>query len=228
VEGVSVSGQDDPEGETPWAMQLVCRIERVAPPAHSAACGAAATAVARLLDDERSRIGGEWHPAMSRWLAGRFRKHARRARGASWARAQLLPGVNAVFDGAEVRAFVPWPVDAIPPEISRLQLQGFELDDPDPVAIAVPEPAGPVVIALATSLSTGKAAAAAAHGAQLAYATMSAQRLATWRGASFPVVVEQPTAERWAALVDVAPVVVRDAGFTEVASGTVTAVARWA
>jgi peptidyl-tRNA hydrolase len=222
-----VSGHDDPEGEVPWAMQIACRVERADPPSHSAICAAAATAVVLLLHDERSAPDGEWHPAVDRWLAGRFRKHARRARGSSWDRVQALPGVRVVVDGAEVRAFLPCPVDAIPAEIKRLQLQGFKLDDSHPLEQADPEPGGAVVVELAAGLSTGKAAAAAAHAAQLAYAAMNREDLERWAAASFPVRIGQPSPERFAALVATAPVVVRDGGFTEVVAGTATAVARW-
>jgi peptidyl-tRNA hydrolase len=138
-----------------------------------------------------------------------------------------MPGVTAEVDGAEVRAFVPWPVDATPKEIGRLQLQGFELEDAAPVTIAEPEPGGAVIVSLEPSLSTGKAAAAAAHAGQLTMSTMSGDRLEAWVAATFPVTVERPSAERFAMLIATAPVVVRDGGFTEVAPGTVTAIARW-
>src|ERR1700730_14131796 len=100
------------KGKPHGAMQIACRVERGDPPTHSAVCATAATAVVLLLHDERCAPGGDWHPAVDRWLTGRFRKHARRARGSSWERVQALPGVGAVVDGAQVRAFVPCPVDA--------------------------------------------------------------------------------------------------------------------
>ena len=42
------------------------------------------------------------------------------------------------------------------------------------------------------------------------------------------VVVEHPAVERWARLRPLAPVQILDAGFTVVAPGTCTALARWA
>src|SRR5437764_12368995 len=98
----SISGNEDPEGEAPWAMQLVCRIERADPPDRSAACAAAAMAVVRLLDDDRSRLEGEWHDAVARWVSGRVRKHARRARGIDWERVAALAGVTVTVGGAQV------------------------------------------------------------------------------------------------------------------------------
>ena len=61
----SISGHEDPEGEAPWAMQLVARVEKALPPTHIAICEAAATSVVRLLADTRSQPGGEWFPRYS-------------------------------------------------------------------------------------------------------------------------------------------------------------------
>ena len=121
----------DPEGEAPWAMQLVAHIEKSAPPTRTAVCAAAAVAVVRLLADERARPGGEWYPPVRRWTDGRIRKHCRRARGAAWERLWELPGVTAEVAGAEVRALVPTSTDEIPRVVAKLQLSGSELDDPD-------------------------------------------------------------------------------------------------
>ncbi|MGY1670673.1 hypothetical protein [Geodermatophilus sp. SYSU D00710] len=220
----------DPEGESPWALQLVARVERRDPPTRTAVCAAAAVAVVRLLADDRARPGGEWSPPVRRWTDGAIRKHCRRARGVAWERVAALPGVTAQVGGAEVRALVPAALDALPPEVARLQLTGSELDDPDACAAADPVPGGPVVVSVCPEpfLPLGKAAAACGHAAQLTVMRMPPARLATWADAVFPVVVEHPDAARWARLVTSAPVQVRDAGFTVVAPGTRTALARWA
>lgn len=223
-----ISGHMDPEGEAPWAMQLVAHIEKTAPPTRSAVCEAAALAVVSLCTNVRGRPGGEWEPQLRRWLAGRIRKHCRRARGASWQRIQELPGITVSRAGAEVRAFVPGPLDAIAPEIARLQLSGSELDDPEAVAVADPLP-GTVVISLSPEpwLGLGKAAAAAGHAAQLSVMQMDPARFLRWDSAGYPVTIEHPNISRWKALLETADVVINDAGLTEVAPGTVTAVARW-
>ena len=219
----------DTAPETPWAMQVVARVERSAPPTRTAVCAAAAVAVVRLLADERARPGGEWHPAVRRWTDVAIRKHCRRARGVAWGRVGELPGVTASVDGAEVRALVPTAVDEIPRAVATLQLSGSELDDPDACAVADPVAGGPVVVSIAPEpfLPLGKAAAAAGHAAQLTALRMPGERLASWAAASFPVVVEHPSTARWAWLRPRAPVEVRDAGFTVVAPGTTTAIARW-
>lgn len=230
----SVAGTTDPEGESPWAMQLVVHLHRGSPdqppPTRTALCEAAAVAVVRLLTDPRSGDGGAWAGEVQRWTAGRIRKHCRRARGAAWQRVQELPGVTAEAAGAQVRAFVPSPVDAIPKDLAKLQLSGTEPEDPEPRREVEPQPSGPLVVSLTPEpfLPLGKAAAAAGHAAQLAAGQMSADRLAAWTAAGFPVLVEQPDPARWAWLRTVAPVQIVDAGFTVVRPGTCTAVARWA
>lgn len=220
----------DPPGEPPWAMQLVVRVERAAPPTRTAVCAATATAVVRLLADDRAQPGGEWSADVRRWTDGRIRKHVRRARGGAWERVQALPGGTVDVDGAEVRALVPASVDALPREVAKLQLSGSELPDPAAVAGVDPVPDGAVVVSIcpAPFLPLGKAAAAAGHAAQLTGMRMPAARLAAWAGAGFPVVVEHPDVGRWDRLRPHAPVAVIDGGLTVVDPGICTALARWA
>ncbi|WP_206518067.1 peptidyl-tRNA hydrolase [Rhodococcus sp. X156] len=226
---IEPSGDADPEGQAPWVMQLVTRIEKTDPPTRSAVCAASATAVATLLDDPRARTGGEWAPEVVRWTDGRIRKHSRRARGAAWQAVQTLPGVTAEVQGAQVRAFVPCATDAIPAPIAKLQLAGSELADPDARAEVEAVVDGPVVVTLCAEppLSLGKAAAAAGHAAQLALYRMDDRRRAAWAAAGYPVVIEQPTPARWAHERTRQPVQVIDGGLTDVAPGTCTATARW-
>ena len=221
---------EDPPGEPSWAMQLVARVERTAPPTRTAVCAATAVAVVRLLGDDRAQPEGEWFPDVRRWTDGRIRKHCRRARGAAWERVQALPGVTVGVDGAEVRALVPAPTDQLPSEVAKLQLSGSELPDPAATAGVDPVPHGAVVVSICPTpfLPLGKAAAAARHAAQLAGMRMSAARLTWWSRAGYPVVVEHPDVGRWERLRSHAPVAVVDGGLTVVAPGTCTALARWA
>jgi peptidyl-tRNA hydrolase len=187
-------------------------------------------AVVRLLYDERSAPGGEWHEQVQRWTAGRIRKLVRRARGAPWARAAALGGVVVDHEGAEVLALPPGPTDQLPPELNKLQVGGLDLPDPGRRAEARPEPGWPGVVVAVTPLSelgTGKAAAAAGHAAQLAALRMEPDRRGRWAEAGFPVLVEHPGRDRWGSLVKQVPVEVVDAGFTVVEPGTRTAVAWW-
>lgn len=183
-------------------------------------------ATVRLLD---SPVAAEHVAAFDRWMAGRIRKHVRRARGAKWEKVQVLPGLTAAHGGAEVRAFVPTSVDEIYPEVARLQLSGRDLDDPSPHGDLDLE-TGVLLVAVSaeTPMSWTKQAAAAAHAAQVARIRMPDEPLQRWRSGGFAVRVEQPGTVRWRQLVENSPVTIADAGFTEVEPGTVTAVARWA
>jgi peptidyl-tRNA hydrolase len=213
----------DPDGEAPWAMPLVVRAERGAEPTAAAVAEAAAMAVAQLLDDPRS-VDGEWHADVQRWVDGRIRKVARRARGAQWLAAAELPGVTVEHRGAGVRAFVPTSTDAVPPEIAKLQVAGLELDlgevGTDPTAL-------PIAVTPLVSMSPLKAAVQVAHAAQLARTTMSTADLERWRGNGFGVRLVRPDAATWARLIATAQVVVQDGGFTEIPPGTQTAIALW-
>lgn len=227
----NVTGHRDPDGEAPWAMQLVVRVERNAPPAHSDVCAASAQAVVTLLAQADVDPNGAWQAAVTRWTNGRIRKICRRARGAAWERAQALEGVTVIGpSGVAVRAFVPGPTDAVPRDLHRLQVSDFDLADPARVTTCDVLPEGPLVVSLCPDppLPTGKAAAAAGHAAQVARMHMAPARLAVWSTANYPVDVEHPDAARWAELLEEAPVRIADAGFTIVEPGTVTAVARWA
>ena len=207
---------------SPWALQLVLRDERTERATHLAACEAAAIAVVRLLDDDRSAPGGAWHEPVATWDAGPIRKVVRRARGVRFAATAALDGVTVEHRGAQVRAFVPAPVDEVPELLARLQVGGTELPD-------VGEPAGPVagglVVALTplARLSTGKAAAQCGHAAHLARRHLTESELAGWRATGFAVRVLAPDEAAWRRARRTARVQVTDGGFTEVTPGTVTA-----
>lgn len=210
-------------------MQVVARVEKAAPPTRTAVLAASARAVLAVVTDPLADDPQGWQPALARWAdEGRIRKHARRARGAAWERLDALPGRTVEVDGAQVRAFVPTPVGALPRALAGLQLSGRELDDPDRLETADP-PAGHLVVTItpAPFLPLGKAAAAAGHAAQLAWVHAGPGRRDRWRDAGFPLVVVQPGAAGWPPAVRGADVVVRDAGHTVVTPGTVTAAARW-
>ena len=122
-------------------------------------------------------------------------------------------------DGAEARALLPGPVDAVPKVVSRLQIGGTDLPDDDPG----PLPPGIPVIWVngALGMTVGKAAAQVGHASML---DAAARGLTTVP----PYAVRTVGRERWAQLCRAVErgeaVAVRDAGFTEVAPGTITAI----
>jgi hypothetical protein len=224
--------RDDAE---PWAMPLVVRVEKAAPPDHQHALYAATLGVVRLLAHPDSAPGRPWHAPLARWMDGRIRKVVRRARGARWREVEALPGVTVEVRGTQVRALLPHPVQQAPPEVARLQVSGLDLAaDPErQVAQVPPVTSGPVLtilLAPGLRLSTGKACAQVGHAAQLALLQLDLDVVLAWAAADFPVRIVEATPRQWARVAegDVAAVVVRDAGYTEVAPGTRTCAATFA
>ena len=215
----------DPRDLAPQlVLPLVVRVERAAPPARTDALEAAALAVLTLLTDPRSSGDGEWAEAVTAWTDARIRKVVRRARGAEWRRAEALEGCTVTRGSAEVRVFPPVPLDGWPRDLARLQVAGTDLADPEPPP---PPAAGVPVLWLNPGLemTAGKAMAQVGHAAQLGLAALDPATALAWRDAGFPLAVRTAAAGQWAELLRRDLPVVRDAGFTEVAPGTCTAVA---
>jgi peptidyl-tRNA hydrolase len=208
-----------------YALPLVIRVERAAPPARTDALEGAARAVLRFLADPRvTDVAGEWAPAAQAWADARIRKVVRRARGAAWERARARPGITVVNGSAEVRVYPPVPVDDWPAELARLQVSGTDFDDPVPP----PEPApGTPVLWMNPELpmTAGKAMAQAGHGAQLAWWELGPTARSEWLDRDFDLAVRVAGTEQWAKLLVSGLPVVTDGGFTEVAPGSATVVA---
>ncbi|HEX3783995.1 MAG TPA: peptidyl-tRNA hydrolase [Pseudonocardiaceae bacterium] len=221
------------------AMPVVLRIEKAQPPNRTALLEAAAAAAVAVCLDERAEQDGPWHADLMAWTGGRIRKVARRARGAHWVAAQEFPGRTVDVHGAQARALVPGLVTETPKEISRLQIAGSDLPiEPDPAP-----PAGRPVLWLnpEVPMTAGKAAAQVGHGTMLLAALLSgsgrAEALAEWSASGFRCAVRIADKAAWP---DLCPgqdperswrergiIAVRDAGFTEVAPGTITVLAQW-
>lgn len=208
-----------------YALPLVIRVERTAPPARTDALEGAARAVLRFLSDPRvTQDDGEWAAAARAWEDARIRKVVRRARGAAWERAGALPGITVLHGSAQLRVFPPVPVDDWPADLARLQVSGTDLDDPrTPGAPA----AGTPVLWLNPGLpmTAGKAMAQAGHGAQLAWWELSPRARSAWLDRDLDLAVRAAGTGQWAELVASGLPVVTDGGFTEVAPGSATVVA---
>lgn len=214
----------DPENPADiLAMQIVLHIPKQQLPRRSALLAAAAAASIAVCMDERVRDGGEWHKPVSDWMAARIRKVARRARGAQWKAAQDVPGVTIEVDGAQARACVPGPVGALDSRIKRLQISGTELErDAEPTRAE-----GLPVLSVNASLgmTVGKEAAQVGHAAMLLAAALPAEAVSVWAARGFACTVREADQETWRRLLPEALVVVRDAGFTEIAPGSPTVIA---
>jgi hypothetical protein len=199
-------------------LPLAVRIERDAPPARTDALEAAALAVLLMLTTDNP----DWTGAVRRWDGQRIRKVVRRGRGAEWRRALTVDGLDVEHGTAQLRVYPPVPVDEWPPELSRLQVGGTELTDPEPPP--APPPGVPVVLLSPhAAMTAGKAMAQAGHAAQLGYRACAPRHRAAWRAAGFPVAVRGATPQRWRQAIDGGAPVVHDGGFTEVEPGTATA-----
>ncbi|MFD3591575.1 aminoacyl-tRNA hydrolase [Nocardia sp. NPDC058640] len=209
------------------AMQMVLHIPKAEPPVRSSLLEAAAAAAVAVCMDPRSGPGGEWEPRYLAWKRSRIRKVARRARGAQWLAAGEVDGVTVEVDGAQARAFVPGPVGDIDTRIRKLQIGGTDLehDEPGPV-----DPTLPVLwVNAALEMSVGKAAAQVGHASMLLAGALPLDAVAEWARRGFGCAVRDADPTQWAALVAQVTaggaVAVRDAGFTEVAPGSMTVIA---
>lgn len=220
------------------ALQLILRMERGAPPSWHAAVALSAAAAVAVCLDPRSADGGEWHEAVTAYCRGHIRKVTRRARGAHWAAAQELPGITLTAGDTQVRALVPGRAVDLDKRIARLQVGGTDA----PVDTVPDAPGQPVLrmwLPPQPPMTLGKSMAQTGHAAMIAAALLAgtdAEALARWADGGYSTHGIRADDLTWAdlsgALADPATgwrkrrlLAVRDAGFTEIAPGTITVIA---
>lgn len=151
------------------------------------------------------------------WLAGgHMRKSVRKASGAVLAAAAALEG--SVRAGRAV-ALAPELIGALPSKIRRTQVSGWSVEA-DPARTA-PDPEAPglhVALEQDLQMSTGKACAQAAHAAVMAV------EAGQWAPGT-PIHVHERALDDTDTQGSPRRSVVRDAGLTEVAAGSLTCVA---
>lgn len=229
----------DEEPDRIRALQIVLRLERDRTPSWHAALALAARGCAQLCLDPRAEPGGEWFDAVHDYCTGHIRKVTRRARGAHWQAAQELPGITLTSGDTQVRALVPGRASALDKRISRLQVGGTDapIDDPSPApgdgTLQMWLPPEPV-------MTLGKSMAQTGHAAMIAAALMAGttpDALDRWAAAGYPCHGIRADELTWRRLADAVHhpaeawdgdrlAAVRDAGFTEIAPGTITVIAR--
>jgi peptidyl-tRNA hydrolase len=220
------------------ALQLVLRMERDRPPSWHVALAMAASASAGVCLDARSEPGGEWFTDVRDYCAGHIRKVTRRARGAQWEATAELPGLTWTDGDTQVRALVPGRVEVLDKRVSKLQVGGTDVA-PDPVPATASPGALQIWLPPEPVMTLGKAMAQTGHAGMIAAALLLEQpdRLQRWIDDGLPAAVRRADARQWAELQagvsdsgagwrEQGLLAVRDAGFTEVAPGTVTAIAR--
>ena len=218
---------DEPELASPWALQLAARVEKLTPPTTAAVCAAAALATITLLDDDRSQPDGIWHTAVETWNGERIRKIVRRARASAWEKAQHVGGVTVSRDGAEVRAFVPAPMDQAPKEVTKLQIQSTPLDEIAPLS-SLPGLAPATLVLPVTphfEMSWGKQAAQCAHAGQRAWMFAEPAVRDAWNAGGQPIAVLHPDQDLWRSLDELATTRIHDGGFTDIPPGTNSSIA---
>lgn len=213
--------------ESPRALQLAARVEKIDPPTTPAICAAAVLATIELLDDPRSQPEGEWHDAVAAWNGSRIRKIVRRGRASGWAKAQEPDGVTVERDGAQVRAFVPGLLDEAPRPLAKLQIQSTDLEEVE-LAEELPVCSGLVIaVTPAVEMSWGKKAAQCAHAGQWAWMHSDLETIEAWNRAGRPITIVHPTEALWNQLHPRSTVQIHDGGFTEIPAGTNTTIALW-
>ncbi|WP_024799456.1 peptidyl-tRNA hydrolase [Nocardia sp. BMG51109] len=243
-------GGDPADPALVQAMQVVLHLPKVDPPPRSALLEAAATAAVALCLDPRVGPGGEWEQRYLAWKRSRIRKVARRARGAQWLAAGEVEGVTVDVGAAQARALVPGPVGDVDPRIRKLQIRmppasgpaaernhagpasgsighgtDLEADEPGPT-----DPELPVLwVNSELGMTVGKAAAQVGHASMLLAGALSVQRAYAWSRRGLRCSVREAGPRQWPALCERvrqgSATAVRDAGFTEVAPGSITVIA---
>lgn len=156
------------------------------------------------------------------WLAGAFTKSVRRADGKTFAKIINDPDLDPVIveaGTAVAAAFAPVDAAAMPKALARLQVSGTTLPS-DPSSNESSGPRIPTIwLNQDLGMSTGKAAAQAAHAA-LAWQIANPHRPGTVPVITFRTEhILNEVAEEWDATI------IRDAGRTEIAPNSMTAVA---
>lgn len=213
-----ITGNDDPEEMIPWSMPLVFLVDKNAPATVTAICETSAKAVVHLLSTQEP----SWRESIENWEEGRIRKVVRRAKAVHLSKVDDLPGISVTANGATVKAFLPTPINALPPQLSKMQVSGSE---PPEIGQASAGAWVKIFINPDLKMSVGKKAAQVSHAAQLILRAMTQQEREAWKSSSFSLSVHHSSEEEWAEALKLATISIVDAGLTEIPPGSQTVVA---
>lgn len=159
------------------------------------------------------------------WTSGRIRKIVKRARTSAWNKVTALefPHFVGEFNGTQVIVFAPMRISEQPKDLKKLQVTGLNSSNSSSMEI------GKVSHLLvqvndSLSMSTGKVVAQVGHAIQLFIMFGNADEVQSWEqsGCHLKVVRAENLNESTAT-----GIIVHDAGFTEVPSGSLTATAEY-
>lgn len=217
-----ISAHEDPEGESPWALQ--CVVEDNKDFTGLQLAHALAVSVASFLDSVKP--DSERAKSIERWMEGRIRKILRRAKNSAWNAVQAEDGETYEVEGVKIRVLTPTAMDSIPKAVAKCQVSHLTTL-PDTAATYGPlSPCLKIYTNRSLNMSAPKAAVAAAHVAQLMGMKLTLADYNLWRENKFALTVST-LGEISDFVESVSSVAVRDAGLTEVVPGSITAIGIW-
>lgn len=200
----------------PWVLPIILRLEKTGTrPTHEEAQLAVAYAITEFFNSPKIVNGGEWENSTLKWLDGRIRKVARRARASEWEAVKKLPHVYASYGKAEVLILEPHPNFEPPAEIKKLQISGMDLEKNQTQNDYI---SGlEFTINPELNMTTGKTLAQVGHAVQLALFNSNAETIKSWVKNKTPIhLCGWDKYDSWTAEI-------HDAGFTEILAGSLTA-----
>lgn len=183
---------------------------------------ASSDALHKLLSSEDEEVVRK----VNEWTSGRIRKIVKRARGSAWNKLDTLelPHFVGTHNGAEVIVFAPMRISEQPKEIKKLQVTGLNSNDDSSMEYKANEAHLLVKVNQNLNMSTGKVVAQVGHAIQLFLMYADEAQVKAWSdtGLYLKVVRSEKLDET-----TTNGIVVHDAGFTEVPSGSLTATAEY-
>lgn len=188
------------------------------------------TCLAAALASVKAWIAFPEDPLWSQWYPDGQGKSVRRGKPKDF-RALEAQGAVLVRVGDALAAGLPPSMYPLSGRMKQLQVAGTEMEHSGlPSQHSWPAPPGVPALQIgvdtALGMSTGKAAAQSAHAAFDWAVRLGPERLSAWAGAGYPARLLPLNRADMARLSPSASVRIHDAGHTEIASGSLTAIVR--